>query len=141
MTIILDPAQLAESLAGGVIIGAAASGLLFFNGRIAGISGILASATRRGAAAWQWAFLAGLLAAGAIAGLAGQRLPLGLTGQSLPLLAGAGLLSGLGARLGGGCTSGHGVCGLARLSPRSLVAVLVFMAVAAVTVFVRRYML
>jgi hypothetical protein len=136
MNIILDPAMLAESLAGGVLIGAASSGLLLVNGRIAGISGIWARATARGAQPWQWAFLAGLLAA-----LARLPVPQALTAQSLPLLAVAGVVVGFGTRLSGGCTSGHGVCGLARLSPRSLAAVLVFMGVAALTVFIRRHVL
>lgn len=141
MTIILNPAMLAASLAGGVLIGLASAGLLLVNGRIAGISGIFAGATKLGAAPWQWALLAGLLAAGAGAALAKYPLPAGITEQSLPLLALAGLLTGLGTRLGGGCTSGHGVCGLARLSPRSLAAVLVFMGVAGLTVFIRRHVL
>lgn len=133
--------MLADSLAGGVVIGIASAGLLLVNGRIAGISGIFARATKPGGAAWQWAFLAGLLTAGAGAALAGLPLPAAITGQSLPLLALAGLLTGLGTNLGGGCTSGHGVCGLARLSPRSLTAVLVFMGVAGLTVFIRRHVL
>ena len=141
MNIILDPAMLAESLAGGVLIGAASSGLLLVNGRIAGISGIWARATARGAQPWQWAFLAGRLAAGAGAALARLPVPQALTAQSLPLLAVAGVVVGFGTRLSGGCTSGHGVCGLARLSPRSLAAVLVFMGVAALTVFIRRHVL
>ncbi|MBB5373566.1 hypothetical protein HNP71_001826 [Acidocella aromatica] len=141
MTIILNPAMLADSLAGGAVIGTASAGLLLVNGRIAGISGIFARATKPDATLWQWAFLAGLLAAGAGAALAGYPLPADITKQSLPLLALAGLLTGVGTRLGGGCTSGHGVCGLARLSPRSLAAVLVFMGVAGLTVFVRRHVL
>jgi len=141
MNVILDPAMLADALAGGVLIGAAAAGLLLINGRIAGISGILSGGTRPGGAGWQWAFLAGLLVAGAGAALAGLPVPHALSGQSLPLLAVAGGLVGFGTKLGNGCTSGHGVCGLARLSPRSLVAVLVFMAVAGVTVFIRRHVL
>jgi hypothetical protein len=141
MSIVLDPAVLVESLAGGVVIGVASGGLILVNGRVAGISGILAGAMRRGAQAWQWAFLAGLLAAGALAALAGLPVPAALTRQSWPMLALAGLLVGFGTRLGGGCTSGHGVCGLARLSPRSLAAVLMFMACAAITVFIRRHVL
>ncbi|MDD2704594.1 MAG: YeeE/YedE family protein [Acidocella sp.] len=141
MSIILDPIVLAKSLAGGLLIGAAASGLILVNGRIAGISGILAGATRRGAQGWQWAFLAGLLVAGALAALAGSPIPPALTQQGWPVLVLAGLLVGFGTRIGGGCTSGHGVCGLARLSPRSLAAVLVFMACAGLVVFVRRHVL
>lgn len=124
-----------------MLIGAATAGLLLVNGHIAGISGIFARATQHGSAGWQWAFLAGLLAAGAGAALAGQKVPAALTGQSLPLLALAGVLVGLGTKLGNGCTSGHGVCGLARFSPRSLAAVLVFMGVAGLTVFIRRHVL
>jgi uncharacterized membrane protein YedE/YeeE len=139
MTIIFVPKQLELSLLGGVLIGAAAGGLLLVNGRIAGISGILSAATARGTQGWQWAFLAGMLAAGASAALVGGHVPVGLDGESLPLLAGAGLLAGLGTRLSGGCTSGHGVCGLARLSPRSLVAVLTFILAAGVTVFIERH--
>lgn len=141
MSIILDPAQLVKSLEGGLIIGAASGGLILVNGRIAGISGILAGATRPGAQAWQWAFLAGLLAAGACAAWAGRSLPAALTQQGWPVLALAGLLVGFGTRLGGGCTSGHGVCGLARLSPRSLAAVLAFMISAALVLFIRRHVL
>lgn len=133
--------MLAQALAGGVLIGAASGGLLLANGRIAGISGILAGATRRAGGGWRFAFLAGLLAAGAAAGLAGRAVPAALGGQSLALLAAAGLITGFGTRLGGGCTSGHGVCGLARFSPRSLAAVLTFMGVAALTVFIRRHVL
>jgi len=133
--------MLADSLAGGVLIGAASAGLLLVNSHIAGISGIFARATGRGAAGWQRAFLAGLLVAGAGAALARLPVPQALSGQSLPLLAAAGALVGFGTKLGNGCTSGHGVCGLARLSPRSLVAVLVFMGVAGVTVFIRRHVL
>ena len=133
--------MLADSLAGGVLIGAASAGLLLVNSHIAGISGIFTRATGRGAAGWQRAFLAGLLAVGAGAALAGLPVPHALSGQSLPLLAAAGALVGFGTKLGNGCTSGHGVCGLARLSPRSLVAALVFMGVAGVTVFIRRHVL
>lgn len=141
MSIILDPAALAASLAGGILIGAAASGLLLANGRIAGISGILANSTQSGAQAWQWAFLAGLLAAGALSTLGHATLPGALARQSLPMLGLAGLLVGFGTRLGGGCTSGHGICGLARLSPRSAAAVGIFVATAALTVFIRRHVL
>lgn len=125
---------------GGCMIGAAVVLLLLLNGRIAGISGILAGALRPGSedAPWRLAFLGGL-AAGPVAYLA-------LTGgwleatppASLPLAAAAGLLVGVGTRLGSGCTSGHGVCGLARLSPRSLVATLVFIGTGVATVTAMR---
>ena len=126
------------SLLGGALIGASVAGLLLVNGRIAGISGILAGATGRDRAAWQWAFLGGLAAAGLFARLLGVETPPLLAEDGLAQLAGAGILVGFGTRLAGGCTSGHGVCGLANLSLRSLVATLVFMLVACATVFISR---
>ena len=130
-------------LLGGALIGVAATLLLWCNGRIAGVSGIVhglftAPATDR---AWRIAFLAGLLGSG---GLALRLLPgLSAPRQNFPtaLLIVGGLLVGFGTRLGNGCTSGHGVCGLGRRSSRSLVAVITFMAVAIVTVFVTRHVL
>jgi uncharacterized membrane protein YedE/YeeE len=131
--------DLVNAAFGGLMIGAAAAGLLLLNGRIAGISSILANAFRPGRTAWQWAFLAGLVGAGLAARLAGFGAPATL-GQENPLvLALGGLLVGFGTRLSSGCTSGHGVCGLANLSPRSLAATLTFMAVAGLTVFVIRH--
>lgn len=129
-----------EALLGGVLIGLAAAALLLFNGRIAGISGIVNGLVGQGAGerGWRIAFLLGLAGAGVLV--------MKLTGQSsaspatTPVLVVAGLLVGFGTRLGNGCTSGHGVCGLARLSLRSLVAVLVFMAAAVLTVFVTRHL-
>lgn len=129
-----------EALAGGALIGTAAAGLLLVNGRIAGISGILARAVRPGAAPWQWAFVAGLLVAGLAARLWGVEPAPAFALQSVPMLIAAGLIVGIGTRIGSGCTSGHGVCGLANLSPRSLVATLVFMTIAAATVFVTRHL-
>ncbi len=125
---------------GGVMIGAAAAGLLLVNGRIAGISGILGGAVGPGGKAWQWAFLGGLVGAGVAARLLGLITPPALSEESLGGLVLAGLLVGFGTRLGSGCTSGHGVCGLANLSRRSLVATLTFMLVAGVTVFVIRHL-
>lgn len=136
------------SLAGGVLIGLSAVMVMGLFGRIAGISGITkgflgAVLPMPGAPRdrdWRLAFLAGLLAAAPLLGLAGaevaQTVPSNLAGMAL-----AGLLVGLGTSLGSGCTSGHGVCGLARLSRRSLAAVLTFMAAAAATVFVLRHVL
>jgi hypothetical protein len=128
------------ALAGGALIGAAAVVLLWLDGRIAGVSGI-ASGLVTGAADWGWRalFLAGLVA--------GAVLYYAVTGHPAPtrtgfppgLLAAAGVLVGFGTALGGGCTSGHGVCGLARLSVRSLVATLVFLVVAIATTFVVRH--
>ncbi|WCS28471.1 YeeE/YedE family protein (plasmid) [Methylobacterium sp. NMS14P] len=136
-------------LAGGALIGASAALLLLANGRIAGISGILGGLLdgrldgRLGAAArdlaWRAAFLVGLLAGPALYRLAAGQWPDIRVGASWPMLIAAGLLVGFGTRLGSGCTSGHGVCGLARLSPRSLAAVATFMAAAIVTVFLVRH--
>ncbi|MGU3545910.1 YeeE/YedE family protein [Methylobacterium sp. A52T] len=128
------------ALLGGAMIGASASLLLLLNGRVAGISGILGSLLvppARGAA-WRAAFVAGLvLAPVAYSGLGGDLPPVTI-GASFPLLVVAGLLVGFGARLGSGCTSGHGVCGIGRGSPRSLAATGTFMAVAILTVLVAR---
>jgi hypothetical protein len=130
------------SLAGGAMIGAAAALLWLSLGRIAGISGILgglagAPPADRG---WRFAFLVGLVGAPlAYALLLGPPETTITAGPAL--LIAAGLLVGFGTRLGGGCTSGHGVCGLARLSPRSIAATGVFMAVAAATVFVTRHLI
>jgi hypothetical protein len=134
MTIVL------QSLLGGALIGASAAGLILLNGRIAGISGILAGATWARPQAWQWAFLAGLIATGVAASLAGHPAAAALREQTFWRLALAGLLVGLGTRLSGGCTSGHGVCGLANLSPRSLVAVITFMGVAGLVVYATRHL-
>ncbi len=125
-----------RSLFGGLLIGAGASALLLLNGKIAGISGILENTVRGvfGAARWRIAFLAGLILPAALFGLGTIDFP-----QGLPVLTLSGLLVGFGTRLGSGCTSGHGVCGLANLSPRSLVATLSFMIVAAATVFLVRH--
>lgn len=129
-----------EALAGGALIGAAAAGLLLVNGRIAGVSGILARSVRPGAAPWQWAFIGGLIAAGLAGRLLGIATPPAFASMPVPTLIAAGLIVGIGTRIGSGCTSGHGVCGLANLSQRSLVATLVFIAVAAATVFVVRHL-
>jgi len=124
-----------RSLLGGVLIGVAASVLYAGTGRVAGISGIACGLfTRaRGARAWQATFLAGLLAGGVVLLLV-QPAVFGATSRSLPVVGVAGLLVGFGARAGGGCTSGHGVCGLSRLSLRSLVATATFVAAGMATV-------
>ena len=128
-------------LGGGALIGLAASLLLWCDGRIAGISGILGGLPgASGDRLWRWAFLGGLvLGAGAWAAFAGG-LPQQWQGGA-GLMAAAGLLVGFGTRLGSGCTSGHGVCGIARLSPRSLAATATFMAAGICTVFVLRHLL
>lgn len=116
---------------GGTLIGLASGGLMLLNGRIAGISGIFHRVAEGSREAWRWAFLLGLIATG----LATRWLPSAAVPDvaattnigSYFVAIGAGLLVGFGTRMGSGCTSGHGICGLARLSPRSLVAVLVFL--------------
>ena len=130
------------ALAGGALIGLAAVLLVLFNGRIAGISGIVAALLppRPQPGAWRLTFVAGLLAAPWIYQWFAP-LPAASSPAAWPLLVLAGLLVGIGTRLGSGCTSGHGVCGLSRLSLRSLVATLVFMASGFATVFVLRHVL
>lgn len=130
------------ALAGGALIGLAAVLLVLFNGRIAGISGIVAALLppRLQCDAWRLAFFLGLLAAPWIYQWFAP-LPAASSSAAWPLLVLAGLLVGIGTRLGSGCTSGHGVCGLSRLSLRSLVATLVFMATGFATVFVVRHLL
>jgi uncharacterized membrane protein YedE/YeeE len=130
-------------LLGGALIGSGAVLLMALAGRVAGISGILGAVLPPAAEPdrWRLAFLAGLVAAPPLLALGLGVDPLPVPPGSLPLLGVAGLLVGLGAGLGGGCTSGHGVCGLARLSPRSLAATVTFMASGLGTVFVIRHLL
>lgn len=126
---------------GGALIGCAAAMLLLLNGRVAGISGIIGGLFRpkREDVSWRVAFIAGLVVAPAIYGIA-TRLPDIRIDASLPTLALAGFLVGIGTRYGSGCTSGHGICGTSRLSPRSIVATLCFMAAGFATVFVVRHL-
>jgi uncharacterized membrane protein YedE/YeeE len=131
---------LLASLAGGLLIGAASLGLLALSGRVAGISGIVGGLLppQRGDLDWRLGFLAGLLGGGLLLqALVG--LPDGVTGSRAVLIVG-GLLVGFGTRLGNGCTSGHGVCGIGRASPRSFAAVLTFMSFGFLTVFLTRHM-
>ena len=129
-----------SALAGGALIGAAAVLLMAATGRIMGIAGIVGGLLGKGArgAGWRWAFLAGMAVAAVAARLSGH---LSIQGDGLALtpLAAAGFLVGLGTRMGNGCTSGHGVCGFARLSPRSIVATAVFMVTAIITVAIVRH--
>lgn len=128
-----------QALLGGMMLGGSAVLLLLFNGRVAGISGIVAGILKPqpGEFSWRLLFLMGMVCAGLIAPLLGFALPQSLPVSSLSLLAVAGLLVGMGTKLANGCTSGHGICGMGRFSKRSLVATLVFMATAFATVFVR----
>jgi uncharacterized membrane protein YedE/YeeE len=125
-----------QSVGGGLLIGAGAAALLLLNGRVAGISGILGNVVDgdAGERGWRIAFLVGLALPALLFGAGQPVLP-----RSWLLAVVAGLLVGYGTRLGSGCTSGHGVCGLANLSPRSLVAMLTFMFTAVVTLFVMRH--
>jgi uncharacterized membrane protein YedE/YeeE len=128
------------SLAGGVLIGVAAGMFVLLNGRIAGISGVLGGllVPVRGDIAWRLAFLCGLVVAPLVYGLFAV-LPHVQIDASYSVLVLAGLLVGVGTRYGAGCTSGHGVCGLSRLSPRSAVATLVFMAAGFASVWLLRH--
>lgn len=127
-------------LQGGLLIGLAAAMLFALTGKIAGISGLLATAWRRhdSAAGLARAFVLGLLVAGVVGTYGLGIAPAMLPGIKLPTLIVAGLLVGFGTRLGNGCTSGHGVCGISRLSWRSLVATMTFMAAGMVTVALLR---
>ena len=131
------------ALAGGLLIGASAAALLWLNGRIAGISGILQGslALRRGDAGWRWVFLAGLVIGGAFGAMLLPGTAIGQSIASPPVIALAGLLVGIGTAHAGGCTSGHGICGLARLSLRSLIATAAFMLAGMITVFVARHLI
>lgn len=132
------------AIAGGLLIGTAAALLLLLTGRIAGVSGMAATATRIGSGgaprSQATGFILGLPLGAALTALLVRTPDLVVT-SSVPLLIGAGLLVGFGTRLGNGCTSGHGVCGIARLSPRSLAATATFIASAAATVFLVRHVI
>lgn len=130
-------------LTGGLLIGLSAALYLLLNGRIAGISGLAAAAaglTEDGDSKLGLGFLAGIIAGAWLAAALARKPEIVIT-SSPALLIAAGLIVGYGTRLGSGCTSGHGVCGLARLSPRSLAATAIFMAVAGATVFVTRHLI
>jgi uncharacterized membrane protein YedE/YeeE len=126
---------------GGALIGLAAAMLMIVAGRIAGISGILGATLGLGTGdrTWRVAFIAGLILAPVAAMLAGYPVPTPQMPANWIVIVAAGLLVGFGARLGGGCTSGHGICGIARLSKRSIVATLVFMGAAIIVVALMRH--
>lgn len=144
MDVVIDTEAWMRAAAGGALIGLAAGLMVIFNGRIAGISGVLGGLLFKPAAgdrSWRSLFLGGIvvgaiLLALLVPSLPGAQLQTGWVGMAV-----AGLIVGYGTRLGAGCTSGHGVCGIARLSTRSIVATLTFMAFGALTVFVMRHLL
>ncbi|WP_319803622.1 YeeE/YedE family protein [Shewanella subflava] len=131
-----------SALIGGTLLGFGSLLLLLLNGRIAGISGILSGALqfKHPNAKWRWAFIAGLILSGFLAPALGFTLPTHLDASWTLTLIG-GFLVGFGTYLGAGCTSGHGICGIGRLSKRSIVATLVFMFVAAMVVFITRHVI
>jgi uncharacterized membrane protein YedE/YeeE len=137
----MAPFDPVSALVGGALIGLASVLLMLLTGRIAGVSGIFGGLLTADAAdkSWRLAFIAGLIVAPLISGLAGYPVPIPEMPNSWLLIAVAGLLVGFGSRLGGGCTSGHGVCGIARFSPRSLAATVIFMLAAALVVAVMRH--
>lgn len=130
-----------SSLAGGALIGLAATLFILLNGRIAGISGVIGGLLRptKGDVFWRFSFIAGLVVAPVLFQAAFEQPDIEISASTLTLIA-AGLLVGVGTRYGSGCTSGHGVCGLSRRSPRSLVATVAFMASGFLTVFVVRHL-
>ena len=132
---------LLSGLFGGALIGLAAAAMMLLTGRLAGVSGVVggllsSDPVDRG---WRLAFVAGLIAAPLLATLAGVPLPRPTMTSNLALVAAGGLLVGFGSRMGNGCTSGHGVCGFARLSPRSIAATVIFMGAALITVAIVRH--
>lgn len=135
----MDASALWSPFLGGAMVGGAASLLLWTSGRVAGVSGWIGGVLRpvRGDVAWRYFALLGLVLAGLVAMLcAPQRI--GVSPRPLATLAVAGLLVGLGTRIGSGCTSGHGVCGVSRMSQRSIVATATFVATGALTLAVLR---
>lgn len=131
-----------SSLAGGMLIGLAAAMFILLNGRIAGISGVLGGllTPKKGDVGWRLAFILGIICAPAAYALVAH-VPTRQIDAGWGALVLAGLLVGLGTRYGAGCTSGHGVCGLSRLSPRSLAATAAFMGTGFLTVYVIRHVL
>ena len=133
-----------ESLGGGLLLGVASALFILINGRILGISGILGGllSPRRGDVAWRLSFLVGMALAPLVASsLFPAAIGLPRIDAGYLSIAGAGLLVGFGTRYGSGCTSGHGVCGLSRLSPRSLVSTLTFMAAGFLMVYLLRHLI
>jgi uncharacterized protein len=140
----LEPLSPLYALGGGLLIGTAAGLMLLLSGRIAGVSGLFAAVTRVSDAGPPWvqaaSFIVALPLGAFIVSGAARRPDIDVT-SSIALLVAAGLLVGFGTRLGSGCTSGHGVCGMARLSPRSIAATATFMALGFATVFLMRHVI
>jgi uncharacterized protein len=140
----MDPISPMYPIAGGLLIGTAAALFLLLTGRIAGVSGMTAVATRIGSSGTPWGqaamFVIGLPVGAALISYFVRKPDVDVT-SSVPLLIAGGLIVGFGTRLGNGCTSGHGVCGMARLSPRSIAATVTFMVTAILTVFVMRHVI
>jgi uncharacterized protein len=132
-----------SALIGGVLIGLSAAVMWLGLGRVAGISGIVGNLLtgKFEDTAWRLAFIVGLVAAPVLYGIVGGYLPSIMLSPSVPIVVSGGVLVGFGTRLGGGCTSGHGVCGMARLSPRSIAATLLFMVSGFATVVVVRHLI
>ncbi|ODT66628.1 MAG: hypothetical protein ABS75_26510 [Pelagibacterium sp. SCN 63-23] len=130
------------ALLGGALIGLSAVLLMAFHGRIAGMTGILSGMLPPLSSDWAWraAFLSGAVIAPMLLGAGGYAAPFA-SPVATPLVIVGGLVAGIGAYFGSGCTSGHGVCGIARLSPRSIVATIIFMTTAIATVFVSRHLI
>jgi uncharacterized protein len=130
------------SLAGGLLIGLAVAILIFFNGRIAGISGIVGGLFKptENEMAWRWAFILGLIIAPIIYAMVTELPEVEISASHWQLIV-AGLLVGIGTRYASGCTSGHGICGIARLSRRSIIATLLFMASGMAVVYVMRHVI
>lgn len=131
------------SLFGGGLIGIAVTLMLLFNGRVTGISGILASSFSKPSkdGLWRWVFLAGMIAGGVLMHSLRPDFFINLTGRSLTMVAVAGLLVGYGTAMGHGCTSGHGICGISRFSIRSIVATITFILFGFFSVQILRYFL
>jgi uncharacterized membrane protein YedE/YeeE len=137
----MTPFDPVSAAIGGALIGLAVTLLMLLNGRLAGISGVMGDLLEPGTLfkGWRVAFLVGLIAAPFLAKAVGYAYSAPRMPESWVVVIAAGLLVGIGTRLSNGCTSGHGVCGIARLSPRSIVATIVFMIVAAIVVWITRH--
>lgn len=131
-----------NALVGGIIIGLAVTMMLLWNGRVTGISGIINGAISpvKGDTAWRWMFVVGLFGGGIVLNILNPKVFAGTLSTDLSTTVVAGLLVGFGTILGSGCTSGHGVCGISRMSPRSLVATITFMIAGIAAVYFFRQM-